>query len=294
MKIYNPYPGKGVLWGLVLLLTLIGTFSIVSYFMYKDTGEFWPALIMVAVSLLTAGIIGYYTFVAQTLKYKIMDRQLVIEYGFSKKVIDLEQIGNLKTIKGGMKAFKLAGVGWPGLHMGLYNIGKDRNINLYTTRIYGEMIIFKHRWETLGITPENPQEFIEDIKKIIPDLEAKEVDPQQVLAEKLAAEQENSKLFRNLSIVNFTLLLLTYLWVGLIIPTLPDQIPMHIGPDGVDNYGSPRELFILPLINTITFLIMYLVARKNRSSSTALYSLMILPIFLTVIMNLAVIIIINS
>lgn len=287
MKIYKPYPGKGVQYGILFLIIILVIMGIATFEIYKTTNNFITVLPMIVLKIILVGMFGYFIYTAKTLAYLLDDNKLIIKWGFSQKIIDLNSIGNVEK-KLGITAFKMAGVGWPGLHIGAYTLGNN-NINLYATRLAGDVIIFKNKWESIGITPENPDEFLRDLSKLIPHLDTKIIDPKVEEAAKEEAISKNEKVFKLLTRVNILSLLITFVWVKLKIPTLPAKIPMHIGVNGIDRYGSPKELFIMPAIGLAFFIIMFFLSSYYRGNKTSICMLLGSSILFIILMNLALI-----
>lgn len=288
MKIYKPYPGKGASYGTVFLILLLAIMTVPLIQIWRSTGNLGAVLPVGILVLFLLGIFGYFIYTAATLRYIIDGKDLIIKWAFSQKKIDLESINGIEK-RIGISAFKVAGASWPGLHIGAFAVGDNNNVNLYATRITGDLILLKHKWETVGITPEDPDLFLKDLSDLVPGIESKSVDPKVVEENKKESVRKNAKTFNILTAVNAVLIGLTFLWVTLVIPRLPAKIPMHIGPSGVDRYGVPQELYVMPVITIAVFIGMYLLARYYRGNPMASYILLGGAIFTTVIMNLAIV-----
>jgi uncharacterized membrane protein len=67
---------------------------------------------------------------------------------------------------------------------------------------------------------------------------------------------------RELPIV--ALIILPFIVLAVALPSFPSQVPMHFDAHGdVNRYGSPLELFILPGINVLIAVLLYLIPRLD-------------------------------
>lgn len=288
MNVYQPYPGRGVQWGLALLLLILGIMIMPLRIMIKSSPNPWTHLpfgiLIIALSL----VFLYFVYAAASLKYILDDGTLIIKWAFSEKKVDLNTITDVEK-RIGISAFKVAAFSWPGLHLGAFSLGDNDNVNLYATRLMGDVILFKHKWETIGITPADPDVFLEDLESRVAGLAAKTIDPQEEEIVRKEAIKKNAKGFHILTVINLILIGATFLWVTLKIPALPGKIPMHIGPQGIDRYGSPTELYLMPTISLVTFILMYVIAFFYRSNRMAGYMLLGASIFSTIMINLLIV-----
>lgn len=284
MKIYKPYPGKGVQYGILFLFSILLVMG-TALIKISEKGNYLQILPIIIMVFLIS-VFGCFIFIAKTLSYIIEDNFLIIKWGFSQKKIDLNNIGNVEK-RNSLKALKVAGAGWPGLHIGTYTTGKGM-INLFATRLIGDVIVFRHKCETIGITPENPEEFLSDLKKLIPDLESKIIDSKEYEAAKKEEYRKNSGIIKVLAGINAISIAVTYIWLKLKMNSLPARIPMHVGVNGIDRYGSPEELYLMPTISLVFFIIMFIITRYNQVNRTSVYMFLGGSIIITLIMNLAI------
>ncbi len=288
MTVFKPYPGKGAQYGTLFLVLSLGIFLIPIIQISKNVENPWAVIPMGILALGISGMFIYFSYAAATMKYIVDDGHLTIRWAFSEKKIALDSIGNVEK-RMGITAFKTAGISWPGLHIGGFSVGDNHNVNLYATRLVGDVILFKTKWETVGITPEDPDLFLDELSRLLPGLESRVVDPRVGEEARKEAIHKNAGTFRILTAVNLVAIAATYLWVTLKIRTLPAKIPMNIGANGVVRYGSPMELYIMPSISLVIFLVMFVLARFYRGNRLASNLLLGAGIILTIVMNLSLV-----
>lgn len=272
MKTYRPVQNKGFAWGLGILIIisfiiLLPTVISLSF----GTHKYGLMIPMGLVFLIVLTTFGYFVWASKNLRYELEKDKLTIHWAFNKKEIQLKNICGINRAIGS-SVIKIMGASWPGFHFGTFSnpTGKG-SVNLFATQVYGDIIFLKTRWETIGITPENPEEFLEELGKNIPETNLEEgtiLDAKQEII-----KSKNGKIIT--AIFSFTLFVFiaagTFLFRT--IPTLPTKhIPMHYNIYGqVDRYGSPNEIFV-PFgigISVVLFLlaINYSIAKNNEASS---------------------------
>ncbi|HWI54185.1 MAG TPA: PH domain-containing protein [Desulfobacteria bacterium] len=293
MKTFKPVQGRGFLWGIVIMifvgfiLTLPITFSMVS-------GTVIPGFIavMTIISALVAAMMGYFTWSAKSMEYILGDKEITIKWAFNKKTIPIDSIlGLTKTV--GTSSFKVMGASWPGFHIGSFTdpTGKG-SVNLFATRLWGEILLIRTKWEVVGITPSQSDEFLHDLEKIMPNLKEgsfsneDKVEPYSPRKDKLV-----------ITLISLTAIILagTGLFLYNIIPTLPSKVPMHFNLAGqIDRYGSPKEIYkpfgIGVLVIIMLFGINIILARNNKASirMMAFVSLFISIIFSLIAIGMAI------
>lgn len=295
MKTYAPVEGKGFLWGLALFiftLAITGIPLIVSIVKGKPNIGF---LVMTSfVFILCAGLFGYFMWAVSNLRYTLKDKHLVIKWAFNTKRIPLENIRGV-TITVGSSSIKVIGASWPGFHLGSFSDPRGKGtVNLYATQLWGDIVLIRTKWETIGITPKDPEGFLEDLHKNLPDLKRDEVGDQ------IVAEQTYSPLKDKvyLGYISVSALILggAFLHLRYKLPSLPEQVPMHYNFAGqVDRYGSPTEIYYPLGLGLVLMLLLngvnLVVAKRNSTSvrmmgmvtliMTLLFSIIALSMILT-------------
>ncbi len=273
MKTYNPIPGKGFFWG-VLLVLFTGGLMITPLIMMGINGNNKNPVFMVVMALmmlLVAGFMAYLTWGAKNLSYAMDEKNLIIRWAFNEKKIPFDHIKGAKIVIGN-SSLKVAGASWPGFHWGSFTdpTGKG-TVNLYATRLYGEMVLIKTKWETIGLTPEDIHVFLEDLHLNVPDLSTDNFE--QIEQEKGSLYSPwKDKFFVAMVIISGFLFAGTVVYLMKTVPNLPAKVPMHFNISGqVDRYGSPSEVYmplgIGILVDIMMIAMSMSVARNNRMSA---------------------------
>lgn len=284
MKTFKPAEGKGYLWGLGLI-AIVGILTLVPVIINLVSGRLIPGFVLVmgVVFLSITSIAIYFAWAAKSLQYSLDDQELVITWAFSKKRIPLQGIRGIeRTI--GTSSLKVIGASWPGFHMGSFTdpTGKG-TVNLYATHIWGEIILIRTKWETIGITPADAEEFLGELERLSPEIESGSFSPAG------DAEQYTpwkDKLAVSIFVLAGVILLGTGLYMYSKAPSLPSKVPIHYNIRGeIDRYGSPQELYT-PLGIALGVIVMMAginlsLARNNKTSvrMMAFVSLLISLIF---------------
>ncbi|MDT3698867.1 MAG: PH domain-containing protein [Thermincola sp.] len=288
MTIYKPTPGKGFFWSVIFMIFVTGAVAaplIISTVSGTPRLEF--QLIMGGVLVLVLGIFGYLAWTAKNLTYEINKENMTIKWAFNRKTIPLTSIKGINRVVGN-SATKVVGASLPGLHIGSFTspTGKG-SINLFATRLWGEILLIRTKWELIGITPENPEEYLEELSAKVPGLNS----------DGLAGLDHNPAPFSPWQAKHFLAVMgltaATIIGTGIYllktIPALPAKIPMHYDFYGqVNRYGSPSELWVIYGIGVgiVAFMIILMstVVRNNRTSAYLMaYTSLFIAILFSVI-----------
>ncbi len=292
MKTFKPVQGRGFIWGLFFLI-FVGLIVTIPVTINLVSGKIIPGFLVVmgTVSVLVTAMIGYFVWSAKSMEYVIDDKEITIKWAFNKKTIPLDIIqGVTKSI--GTSSMKVMGASWPGFHMGSFTdpTGKGA-VNLFATRLWGEMLLIRTKWEVVGVTPAESDQFLNELNRLIPDLNEGGFS-QGEIAEPYSPWKD--KIVIILVSLSGLIIAGTGLFLYSIIPTLPPQIPMHYNLAGeIDRYGSPNELYrpfgigvlvIIMMLGINTFL-----ARNNKATfrMMAFVSLFISLIFSLIAIGMA-------
>lgn len=285
MKEFKPYPGKGFAWGvgLGLFVGLITLGPIIINLLSKSNPVFLS--VMGLVFILTAGLFIYFAWAAKNLRYILDEKELVIKWAFNTKRVPYESIrGVRRTI--GSSSMKVVGASLPGLHIGSFtNPGGKGSVNLFATRLWGGILLIRSKWEIIGITPENEDDFLEELNRRVPVLEADNLSEADTGVEAFSPWKEK----RFLGLIGLTALIFIAAAIFLMksIPGLPARIPMHYNLAGeVDRYGSPNELWVPFGIGfIITLFLTALTGVMARNNKTSAYLLAFTGLFLAVLFS---------
>lgn len=303
MKVFKPTPGKGAAWGIGGIIFMALIFAVPLGFNLAGKPMMPFMLTMGILFVLVTGMFGYFTWAARNMEYVLTEKDLTIKWAFNHKVIPLEGITGIRRMTGTGVA-KVVGASWPGFHIGSFTDPSGKGtVNLFATRLWGELILLQTKWETIGLTPENPEEFLSALEEAVPHPlasgEAGTVKPgagQSGVGENQVVQFNmwQDKIYLFMLGLNVALLAGAFYWVWHMTQTLPGRIPMHYNLAGeVDRYGSPREHFLLPGIGLLTFIFMTAftaIANKNNKMSVYLMggtSLFINLLFLVILLSIS-------
>lgn len=209
MNSYKPVAGKGVTWGIVGMV-FSGTILLLPIiFTYISGNVALPFVIVMG--LLFCGLIGmfgYFTWAAKNMEYVLDDKELVIKWAFNNKVIPLDSIKGIeRTI--GTSSIKVVGASWPGFHIGSFTnpTGKG-SVNLFATRIWGEIILIRTKWEVIGITPEDAEGFLNELNEKLPGINSERVENSEELPYYSAWKDKKFKIYMPFGIGIVTILMM--------------------------------------------------------------------------------------
>lgn len=286
MTTYKSAPSKGVIWGIGLML-FIGLVMAIPIGINLTQGKIVPGFLVLMgfVFAFVISLTGYFTWAAKNMEYILEDQELVIKWAFSRKRIPLTSIRGInRTV--GTSSLKIVGASWPGFHMGSFSnpMGKG-TVNMYATRLWGDILLIKTKWEIIGITPEDPELFLDDLHRLVPGLDTGSFSDGEPIE---PFSPWKDKLFTYTVATVGIIILGTALFLYKIIPTLPNNVPMHFNLSGqVDRYGSPQELYVPFGIGILIIALMLgisgFVARNNKTSA---YLIAFVSLFIAIIFSL--------
>jgi hypothetical protein len=286
MTTFRPVQGKGFAWGIGFMVftgACVATPIVISV-----TGKNQAPALTVTLGLLLVAItamFGYFSWAVKNMEYVLDNDKLVINWAFNHKKIPFDSITGFQRIVG-TSSFKVVGASWPGFHLGSFSnpAGKGM-VNMYGTRIWGEMLLLRTKWEVIGITPENVDEFLDELNKNVPGLKADVSEPVNSAESYSALKDKKIWLINAVTIAVFVA---AGVYLVSTIPTLPAKIPMQYNLAGeVSRLGSPKEIYTVWGIGMAIELFMLimtgLVARNNRTSARMMA---IVGLFLAVIFSM--------
>ncbi len=284
MTIYKPTPGKGFAWGigLVAFMVLItGLPVIINLASGKPNPGFLSVIGLILIFITAMAV--YFAWAAKNMEYVLDENGLIIKWAFNKKIIPLENIkGVRRTV--GTSSMKVIGASWPGFHLGSFTDPSGRgSVNLFATRLWGDILLIRTKWEILGITPEHSEKFLDELNRLVPGLEADSNTSAKQPEQPFTPWKD--KVFVTVMVLTAAIFIGTGLFLAKTIPTLPAKVPMHYNLAGeVDRYGSPAEIYLPFSIGVLTVVFMVgittLVARNNKTSA---YLMAFVSLFLSLI-----------
>jgi hypothetical protein len=218
-------------------------------------GTFIVAL-SVTFGLLLAGLIAYWVYGLTGASYELDRNALIIAWGTSQQVIptgEIERVIRGDEIEGRLQFY---GGRWPGHWVGYGELADVGPTLFYATQPLRRQVLICTPGLTYAISPTDREDFIESLQKRL------QMGPTQ------AVEQSSRRpsildwaIWRDslgLALLGIAMLALMLLLAMLSFrfPALPTLIPLHFGTSGSPDRLGPRvEIFIVPLIGLLTFLV---------------------------------------
>ncbi len=285
MKIFKPTPGKGVAWGIGGMIVSILPLAIIMGINLAGKPNYSFLLTMGIILVLMTAMFGYFTWAAKNMQYVLTEKELIIIWAFNRKVIPLDSIRGIRRISG-TGAMKVVGASMPGIHIGSFTdpTGKG-TVNMFASRLWGEIILLKSKWEIIGFTPENPEQFLEALEEAA----ARPLAEWEMSADDGAAgaDYEMWRDRRHLFMFGLNLALIAgaFFWVYYMSQSMPDRVPMHYNLAGeITRYGSPKEHYLLPGIGLGTFIFMSVItATVSKNNKTSVYLMDASALFLNLL-----------
>lgn len=287
MTTYKPVRNKGFAWGIALSIFVVLVTAVpvaISLASGKPNPGFITAMGLVFVFV--TAMVGYFTWASRNMEYILDENGLVIKWAFNKKKIPLESIKGFRRAVG-TSSLKVVGASWPGFHLGSFTDPAGRgSVNLFATRLWGDILLIRTKWEVVGITPEDPDQFLDELNRLLPGLEADSGTGAEQPVQPFSPWKD--RLFLTVMGISAVIIIGTAIFLLKTIPTLPAKIPMHYNLAGeVDRYGSPREIFIPFGIGVLTMIFMVAitsaVARNNKTSA---YMMAFVSLFISLIFSI--------
>ncbi len=284
MTVYKPAPSKGPAWGLGFLVFVV-VITGVPVGINLASGKPNPAFLSVMglTFIFVAAMAGYFAWAAKNMEYALDENGLVIKWAFNTKKIPLEGIkGVRRTV--GTSSMKVIGASWPGFHLGSFTdpAGKG-SVNLFATRLWGDILLIRTNWEVIGITPADPDRFLDELHRLVPGLEA-DSHPDREQPER-AFSAWKDRIFLLVMGLTAAIIIGTGIFLVQTVPTLPAKIPMHYNLAGeVDRYGSPAEIYLPFGIGVFTIIFMVgLTSVMARNNKTSAYLMAFVSLFISLL-----------
>jgi len=234
--------------------------------------------------LAVASVVIYFTWAAANLQYELADDELVIKWAFNKKRIPLSAIKGIgRTV--GTSSMKVMGASWPGFHIGSFTSPTGHGmVNMYGTRLWGDIVLIRTKWEIIGITPVNPEELTDRLHELVPGLEPDSITGGEPLE---PFSPWRDKKFLAALAATAIILVGTAVYLLYMMPSLPSRVPLHYDLSGqVNRYGSPRELFIpFGIGAAITALMIGLTTTLARNNRASIYMAAYVSIFIALLFS---------
>jgi hypothetical protein len=238
--------------------------------------------------------------------YIISNEFFLIKWGLKTTKIPIENIKRIvKPETNHYEGIRLGGVGLPGYLFGKFKYlleGNFESVNLYATRLKNLLFVetFDKKKKLYGITPALEDEFIRFL-----DDKSKEIESSVIKKPEPFKTTRNSskdiKYALTLFIISIIIAVSGLIYFLIVYFQLPQIVPLHFGANFVPNrYGDKIELiwiflfFILFGIGFSTLIYYYIHKRTHLDQTKFGYSVMLLPIAISMLFLILTIVILNQ
>lgn len=209
----------------------------------------------VGFSLLVAGYLGYRALCAFTLEYWVTRDGVILVWGLTQQVVPM---GRIRRIQRGAQA---VGVGrlwpwhWPYIERRRLWGAEVGVVNSYATRPLSEQIILVTDEECYGLSPADPEQFLDALQARYALGVARELPLELRRPPLWTWPLWRDRTAQVLIAVGLIGLLLMFGVLAFRYPSLPADVPLHFDANGrPDRIAAKSGLFALPLIGLLAWL----------------------------------------
>ena len=253
--VWKPAKALGLIVGLVILLTIVG----IDAYLIQSMGSqglgaslYLTALLFV-LSLPLLGLWGYWYYELLSLQYTLDRNALVVAYGTCRHVIPLGAIRRIVPASEIGLSQGFHGIGWPGYLKGHVHREDVGLLLVHSTEPLERQLIVITNSLCYGISPSNPEQFLEDYAKRRMLGPIRRVVEGTEHARLLVLPVWRDRVFWLAIILAFVA---NIVLVGVIVNQygeLPERIPLHFDVQGqADHIASKSSLLLIPGIGALT------------------------------------------
>ena len=302
---YSPAKSKGGFYALATLtLMSVFLFSIMIILFYVTRNLIF-LIFFLSLTIFMVALFAYISYQFFSLKYILSENELQIKCGVRTTKFGYDSIQKIgKTQSSHIDGLRVFGTAIPGFVQGKFNLlldGKFENVVMFATKL-ANLIIFSIKGEKkakfIGITPENPEKFLEVIKNKSARMEISEFDTSKKLETPREEKTKYEEYTRILFFTTFVFIAITIITFIIYYIQLPAIIPLHFNLVFQPDVYGPKSLLILELIllDGIGFgfniLLHHWIMNKSELAKTSNgYKIMLLPLIIIIsflIINIAV------
>lgn len=285
MSIFLPPKMAGYRWGVLMLIIITGIVAF-PILLTLRLGIQGPAatlrvfhLSMTAVVLLVSGMFVYLLYALKTMQYEITPDDLIIRWGAARVRVPLGRIKGVEKVPGTMTGIRTFGVSWPGYYVGVFRMRGLGKVDMFATRLKGEVVLVHTAERSFVLTPEDMDPFVQQLEQQVaaaaPEFEEALQPVASFWADPLAVL---------LVAGNVLVFLGEMYYLTRLIPTLPSRIPAHWDLTGrITRYASTGELYMLPAIGgAAAALPVIMGVLQQRHTRKTLYFMAAIGLFLQV------------
>lgn len=283
MNVFVPPKRAGFLWGIVLLVLAAGAVLVPVVLIRTAAGTDSAAgpgtfqTMMIVVAALVIGMFLYFLYSLKTLQYEIAADALIVRWGAARIRVSLGTIKSIEKVPGIIIGARILGVSWPGLYAGVFRLRGIGRVDVFATRLRGEVVLVRAADRCYLLSPGDSERFIGQLRQ-----QVAQVPP--VIED--VAEQRPGFWADPLAVIlvlgNALFFLGSLLYVFRLVPTLPPRIPAHWDLAGrVNRYTTPEELFMLPVVGAaVAALPVVMGVLQGRRTRNVLYILGVVGLLL--------------
>ena len=254
--VWRPAKALGLLVGLVIVATIIGIdVLLVQGMLHSQIGIdlfFVGLMLFLSLPLLTLWLYWYHDLL--TLAYKLDRNALVISCGTYRHVIPM---GSIKRILRGSEvqvSREFRGIAWPGYLSGRMRLrGLGTLITLSTETLERQIIVVTGS-VCYGISPKDPERFLEDYAVRASLGPIRETRQEVVYGRVMGAPVWRDRPYWAIALLALLANLALFGFILQRYPLLPDRIPLHFNAQSqVDRVAAKGWLLMVPAIGTLTW-----------------------------------------
>lgn len=267
-QVYYPSKKIGFIWGIILLILIVVPLTAVFVALRKAQADGFLLSIILVVFLFLLALFLYFLYALKTMRYQIDADSVTLNWGTVRYTIPIMAILEGRKVEGPLIGLRTFGGSWPGCHFGLFRFRGYGQVEVYSTRLKGDMVLLRTTAQTYLISPEDTDGFLAVLrekmaleKASVPVLVSHKTVGRPIgstaAAEVIRFSQPMS-FFKDpiaiaLVVANVTLLAAVLIYLAHLVPTLPAKIPAHWDLAGnVNRYGNREELYMLPAVGALT------------------------------------------
>lgn len=263
-QVYYPSKKAGFIWGIILLIIIAVPLIAALVALRKAQADDSLLSIILIVILLLLALFLYFLYALKTMRYQIDADSVTLNWGTVRYKIPMTAILEVRKVGGPLIGLRTFGGSWPGCHFGLFRFRHYGQVEVYSTRLRGDMVLLRTTAQTYLISPDDTDVFLAVLHEKMA-LASASASHQMVghpagstaAAEAIRFSQPMS-FFRDpiaivLVVANISLLAAVFIYLARLVPTLPEKIPAHWDLAGnVNRYGNREELYMLPAVGALT------------------------------------------
>jgi len=300
---FFPKKSHGGIWSIGLLVGSVLVLCIPLTFLRYINVPWFIGLISAFVAFITIifGITvhGYYS-----MKYLVSESVLTLKWSIFKHQILLNDIHTMSSITDSqIEGIRTFGVGIPGHLVGKFLIkfeGEFLPTTLYATKLENLVIIRTSTGNIYGITPSNPEDFINAIRTRNLSVQRTELDTRQAVRTEKNTLRQSRTWITVLYLLCFIIAISSLTYMIITYQSLPDTIPLHWGLGGFpDRFGNKSELLIIVSVfsglEIVLATLVYVWMRKSDLGKIRVgIVIMLFPLLIAIVFSTIIIIIIQT